>query len=97
MSKSMCHTHIRRVTCDRGPYSPSSSNFLGPSLCWLPVLNWRKTAPAKDLPCWQHWGYRGDPWGPLWKMVTTLARFPFQGVYTQQLPGYLRSLEGLCL
>ena len=30
VSESMCHTHSRLVTCDTGPYCPSSSNFLGP-------------------------------------------------------------------
>lgn len=38
----------------------------------------------------------GEPWEPIWKLVTTPARFPFQVRYTKKLPGCLPRLDGSC-
>lgn len=94
----MCQAHTRLITCDRGPYFSSSSDFAGRSLsCAGCVLNWkygwtqRKTAPLRASPCWWYWGRgkiwnAGEFWEPTWRL-TTPARFPFQAGYTKPLPG----------
>lgn len=93
----MCHTHTRLVTCDTGPYYPSSSNFLGP-LCvgYLSLTGGvdghrGRLLPLRTFPVGgtgavgRIWN-AGEPWGPIWRLVTTPGRFPFQARFMQQLP-----------
>lgn len=98
--ESMCQAHTRLVTCDRGPYFSSSSDFAGRSLSWKYGWTQRTTAAVRASPCWWHWGRgriwnAGESWEPTWRL-TTPARFPFQAGYTKLLPGCPLTLDESC-